>query len=849
MFVKKVCFAISIAFSSMLVYGLDCSQYIGRGYCTDYIEFVTGKRQLGNGKDWKGNISSSEVLPHDVAIFDVGTFGHVARIDSVNRDGNGKPISVNLSEWNYGSVLVNASCGVTDKFRITTYRVNVPLSSISRFWRPFGDVSGANSLYVNLNSRYALYWEPNIDSSCQNGKNWTLYDFDTSSTVRVSDNGYCPLGAGGGSESSNPYPVTGGTNSGTLPNLIANNSDIENASKVKVTTLHIKEPGFCRMQTKNVGNANAGAFQSKCWISDGAKIDKYPRDEGKEDTNKILAPGATNTEHEDFIAPEFPGLYNAVWCPDPAKQVNESNEGDNCHVEDPFTVWSNPNVLAVNVSIAGGKTVLLPGEAYSVNTTILNNGENFGKTILIGYYSDGSLIGTDRIQRENLKGGMSKIESLSVATAPMAAGMHTFRVCPDFDNRIAETNEADNCKSLVYEVRPPPPSVVYSPIETPFVTSCPLSPDPNFAVMPIIPLGDVGAALFGSKKQRIFIPVAKLSQARTKLVWGGFSGFNPSLVTRFCWGSDVTNWGVNYSTACAAGFTLQGSNWVVDIPNTPQASKGTWSFRQGTMEYWVDPSSITSLALDSGQHIRYNNWTPNRMTVVNDISGMTLNASFSSKTVSGFWPLNGSTLTGRVFWRNDKDPSPGMLGRLVCGTDGKLKAVVVDVAPNSTGRLTLGLTTAGSYRWQATQQWVLPVGATIVNKDGNYRLPTSASLFQKREVIYDKGQQKLTLTIVGDGRMSISFLGVTNISQITRSASFDAWIVPIGQTSKLIQGTVSRSASGVWTIVFVGLPPGFGGSVYLNLANGVKAWQYVSSFAFGSGIVANLADGSYVMPR
>lgn len=464
MLIKKLCTVSLMLVFSELAFGSDCSQYIGRGYCTDYIRNITGSSQSGDARNWTSNISLSEVLPGDVAIFaNVGNFGHVAFVDAVNRDGDGRPISVNLSEWNYGSTFQDESCGVTNKFGITTTRTSISVSSISRFWRPNGSGSGSNSSCASLNSRYSICWMPDSGSLCQNGKDWVLYDFDTSSVIRVSDNEYCPLGAGGGSESSGSPPVTGGTNSGTLPNLIPNNSDIENASKVKVTTLHIKEPGFCRMQTKNIGNKDAGAFQRRCFISDGYKIDSNPRDEGKEDTQS-LAKGATHTEHEDFIAPEFPGTYNAVWCTDSANQVIESNEGDNCHAEDVFTVWSNPNVLVTNVSIVGGKTILLPGESYSVDATILNAGENFGRTILVGYYLDGVLIGTDHIKRENLKGGVSKVENLSLAIAPSVAGMHTLQTCADFDNRIAETNENDNCKSMVFEVQntappplPPPP--------------------------------------------------------------------------------------------------------------------------------------------------------------------------------------------------------------------------------------------------------------------------------------------------------------------------------------------------------------------------------------------------------
>lgn len=247
-------------------------------------------------------------------------------------------------------------------------------------------------------------------------------------------------------ESSGPIPITGGTNSGSLPNLIPNNSDIEDASRQKVTTLHINEPGHCRMQSKNIGTAVAGFFESRCYISDGSKIDNNPRDEGKEDTQG-LGIGDTHTEHEDFIAPEYPGIYNAVWCVDSAKSVTESNEGDNCHAEDAFTVWSNPDLIVSNVALGGGKTSLEINGSFSVDASIANIGENFGKTILIGYYLNDDLIGTDQIKRENLKGGMSKMESLGQVIAPSVPGTYVLKVCVDTSNRVQETDESNNCFS------------------------------------------------------------------------------------------------------------------------------------------------------------------------------------------------------------------------------------------------------------------------------------------------------------------------------------------------------------------------------------------------------------------
>jgi len=62
-------------------YAADCSQYLGRGYCTDYIAYATRQRQAGNAQDWKGDHDLSKLVQGDVAIFDFGTYGHVAFVE------------------------------------------------------------------------------------------------------------------------------------------------------------------------------------------------------------------------------------------------------------------------------------------------------------------------------------------------------------------------------------------------------------------------------------------------------------------------------------------------------------------------------------------------------------------------------------------------------------------------------------------------------------------------------------------------------------------------------------------------------------------------------------------------
>jgi hypothetical protein len=714
--------------------------------------------------------------------------------------------------------------------------------------------------------------------------NITIYKTPSNALGQRYANANCDVGAfalpsyldGDGSGSG----ATSGTAKASKPNIVATDTFVtigegDGTPKVTAQRAYLDTPLWCQMRMKNASSVSfSTTFSSACYISIGKKFDGWSDavSAGKE-TTKGLKKNETHTEHERISNIFYPNWYNAVSKLDVDDRVAETNEKDNSYNKDSpfaFQIWGRPNVVA---SVSADKASYTLSETISATASFANTGKHpYGKTGYVDWYVDGGLLSEqDRIQREKLHPGVSGKTEIVSFPAPQSYGVHEIKACFRYavDDLVEEAEPADNCSVntfsipdptpqvvIVAPLPPPPPTgttgggtSVYTPTNLPLITSCPQTPDPDFSVYPAIQSGDFGTVIFGNNKQRLILPASTLAQAKTSFVWGGFAGFDPSLVTRICFNSADTNWGVVASTACANTFTLQGTNWIVDIPNTPQASKGTWSFKQGTTEYWVNPSTITTLENDTDGHIRYNGWTPNTVTVVDDVSGMMLNVAFSSQKTSGFWIPSNTVLNGKVFWNNDQDNYPGMPGQLSCDANGKLIASIPNVAPASTGRILLGLTDATQFGWQTTNQWILPAGAFIVNANGDYKLPLSASPFQKREVTYDKGQQKLTLTINSDSRMLTSFNGITNISQITKDAYFDAWIVPTGQVSKLIQGTVARSQIGIWTIVFTGLPPEFGGNAYLTLTNGTKSWQSVATFAFGSGILVDVTAGDYVMSK
>lgn len=114
-----------------------CAKYFGKGYCTDYIERRTGKRQRGNAGTWSSNIQKKDVRAGDVAIFTSPGVGHVAVVEKVIYEhGTDRPYQVEISEWNWGT-MKDPACSVTDHFGRTRSRNRVVLvSSVARFWRP-----------------------------------------------------------------------------------------------------------------------------------------------------------------------------------------------------------------------------------------------------------------------------------------------------------------------------------------------------------------------------------------------------------------------------------------------------------------------------------------------------------------------------------------------------------------------------------------------------------------------------------------------------------------------------------------------------------------------------------------
>ena len=105
------------------------------GFCTDWVERrIRARRPAGD------RVRLASVAPSDVATGDVAVFldpAHYAWVERVRRDAKGRPVAVDLSEYNRGRCWVEKDLMVTDRFKALDRRPAVPLSSVDGgFLRP-----------------------------------------------------------------------------------------------------------------------------------------------------------------------------------------------------------------------------------------------------------------------------------------------------------------------------------------------------------------------------------------------------------------------------------------------------------------------------------------------------------------------------------------------------------------------------------------------------------------------------------------------------------------------------------------------------------------------------------------
>lgn len=97
------------------------------GFCTDYVEKKARRGPAGKQVQLKP-IKPGEVKKGDIAQF--ASRAHYSYVEGVVKDRNGKPLAVNLSEYNFGTCWVDEQSMVTEKYKVINRRNGVPLGDV-----------------------------------------------------------------------------------------------------------------------------------------------------------------------------------------------------------------------------------------------------------------------------------------------------------------------------------------------------------------------------------------------------------------------------------------------------------------------------------------------------------------------------------------------------------------------------------------------------------------------------------------------------------------------------------------------------------------------------------------------
>lgn len=96
----------------------------GGGFCTDYVE----RRVLaltGAARVELASVPVEELAPGDVAVF--AGRAHYAMVERVLRGPDGRPMAMDLAEFNFGSCWVDEALMVTDAYGVLGRRRGVPV--------------------------------------------------------------------------------------------------------------------------------------------------------------------------------------------------------------------------------------------------------------------------------------------------------------------------------------------------------------------------------------------------------------------------------------------------------------------------------------------------------------------------------------------------------------------------------------------------------------------------------------------------------------------------------------------------------------------------------------------------
>ena len=164
------------------------------------------------------------------------------------------------------------------------------------------------------------------------------------------------------------------------------------------------------------------------------------------------------------VAPDTPGNYTVSACIDPADNVDEGNENNNCWsrsfvVESPPDPEPDYNISVSSVTAGSKETNIHAGEKFSIDAVVQNSGDTLPSNALLGYFLLGGelteplFLGSDTISPQDFPTTSFQSESLEDITVPGNPGVYEVQVCIDYDEQISESSETDNCRTIEIEVK------------------------------------------------------------------------------------------------------------------------------------------------------------------------------------------------------------------------------------------------------------------------------------------------------------------------------------------------------------------------------------------------------------
>lgn len=457
--------------------------------CTSYAAYKTSEMGVsgfknsyhnvvfGNGGHWGSAAKNIGVpvdktpLPGDIAYWtsdNIGGVGHVAYVEKINFDNSGKATTVVITEYNYPTEGCEHNC-----FGSRTVSVNNPSGYIH-----FPIKEHGAGYYVE---RFDACYEMNEDCDFFNRQTieeWKLIfnlllnykDVKTFSGEKASDStiasikDYAAGGFFGGGGTSTP-DSDAITTSG-YPDINVKRVEIRKAgtgSYGHSLTLNPGEKFDIETDVNNKGNKNATSFTINYHRSDDKKFKSSDKEVG-DDKKQSLKAGKVLTQHKQKVeAPSTPGKYyifvRVSKCN--PKDKNEDNDisSDTNKAEYAVLYVQSPNLIVSNITINGSDTPaeIQPGQSIEIKATVKNTGGDVGKTTRAKYElfkADGTNIPGltgDNFKSGELEAGESATHG-GTFTAPTEPGAYYVQVCADYDNRVSESDESDNCKTLSFTI-------------------------------------------------------------------------------------------------------------------------------------------------------------------------------------------------------------------------------------------------------------------------------------------------------------------------------------------------------------------------------------------------------------